>query len=52
VIIDPDLPGNLVSIPNSPDGRNLLSLMGWGVNQAINAPLMDPVEVVVRKTAQ
>ncbi|NTU42790.1 MAG: molybdopterin-dependent oxidoreductase, partial [Nitrospirales bacterium] len=52
VVIDQDLPGNLVAVPNSPDGRNIFAVMGWAVNSGLKSPLMDPIEAVVRKTAR
>jgi NADH-quinone oxidoreductase chain G len=49
VVVESELPGNIVLIPNNFEGKGILKIMKWKINPIIKSPAMDGTEVVIKK---
>jgi len=49
VVIDPDIPDDLVIIPQIGDGGTIMGLMDWKVNPVTKSPALDETHLAIRK---
>jgi predicted molibdopterin-dependent oxidoreductase YjgC len=49
VVIDPDMPDDLVIIPQMCGGAAMVGLMEWRVNPVTKSPSFDETQVVIKK---